>query len=109
DDLLGKVIFDPDDPAKGVSLDKAKALTSGGTHFLQKPSDLFSGALTLNLAQMLPDDPRLAPLKAAVDEAIVIRTSNNQYQLEPGKVGNRVLFYGDDHAELKELLHHPDF
>lgn len=108
-DLLGTVIFDPDDPRKGVSLDKAREVTVGETKLLEKPSDLFSGALTLNLAHMLPDDPRLAPLKAAVDEAIVIRTSNNQYQLEPGKVGNRVLFFGDDHAQLKELLHHPDF
>lgn len=108
-DLMGKVIFDPDDPAKGVSLDKARELTAGETKFLNKPSDLFSGALTLNVASLLPDDPRLAPLKAAVDKGFVIRTSNNQYQLEPGKVGNRVIFFGDDHAQLKELLHHKDF
>lgn len=108
-DLMGRVIFDPDDPAKGVSLDKARAVTTGGTNFLNKPSDMFSGALTLNLAQMLPDDPRLAPLKAAVDKGFVIRTTANQYQLEPGKVGNRVIFFGDDHAQIKDLIHHPDF
>jgi hypothetical protein len=109
-DLMGTVVFNPDDPDKGISLDAAKNLTTGDTNFLNKPSDLFSGALTLNLAQMLPDDPRLAPLKAALDKGFVVRTTNAQYQLdETGKVGNNVLFYGDDHAELKELLHHPDF
>lgn len=108
-DLVGKVVFDPDDPRHGISLDKARQVTLGETKLLQKPSDLFSGALTLNLAHMLPDDPRLAPLKNAVDEPLIIRTGANQYQLEPGKVGNRVLFFDDDHTQLKELLHHPDF
>lgn len=106
---LSHVIVDPDDPAKGISLDKAKSLTVGETRFLQKPSDLFSGALTLNAAALLPDNPALAPLKAALDKDFVVRTTNNQYEVEPGKMGNRVVFFGDDHAEIKELLHHPDF
>ena len=106
---LADIVVDPDDPQKGLALDKAKGLTVGDTKLLNKPSDLFSGALTLNLAEMLPDNPQLAPLKAALDKPFAVRTSNAQYQLEPGKVGNRVIFFGDDHAEIKELIHHPDF